>query len=241
MGRERRADGASEQDPARWSQGLEEESDFWLRWLRDRGGAWPEDYRLRTDPEAELQPHIRRFLESPPDARLQILDVGSGPLTVLGKRWGNRDLEITAVDPLAERYAALFERVGLEPLVRPVPGDAEHVAELFPADSFDLVYARNCLDHGYDPLAAIAQLLQLVRPGRVLLLEHAIDEGEEMRYSGPHQWNFRAEDGRFVIWRPGVRFDVRAWLDADPEIEIESLPESRWIRVALRKRVAKPG
>jgi SAM-dependent methyltransferase len=221
----------------RWSEGLDEETEFWFRWLRDYGGPWPDDYRLRTDPDSELQPHIRQYLEpSAPNGRLRILDVGSGPLTVLGKRWDDRVLEIMAVDPLAERYAELFARVGLEPLVRPVRGEAEQVAELFPPASFDLVYAQNCIDHGYDPLRSIQQMLTLVKPDRVLLLEHAIDEGEYMRYAGPHQWNFRAEDGRFVIWRAGMRVDAHSILEPDADLQIESLPESRWIRVALRKR-----
>lgn len=225
-------DGAVE----RWADGLDEETQFWFRWLRDHGGQWAEDYALRTDPDAELQPHIRRYLSSRPErASLRILDVGSGPLTVLGKRWGERRIEITAVDPLAERYAALFERVGIEPLVRPIPGEAEHVANLFPPASFDLVYAQNCIDHGYDPLRAIRQMLTLVRPGGLALLEHAIDEGEYMAYAGPHQWNFRADGERLVIWRPGLWVDAHSALEREAEIEIETLPELRWIRVALRK------
>lgn len=190
---------------------------------------------MRTDPESELQPHVRRWID---DSRehVRILDVGSGPLTVLGKRWNGHRIEITAVDPLADRYAELFERVGLEPLVRPVAGEAERVSESFPPDSFDLAYAQNCLDHGYDPLRSIEQMLELVRPGGCVLLEHAIDEGEYMNYDGPHQWNFRAEDGRFAIWRPGLWVDAHEALEERATIEIEELPELRWIRVALRKR-----
>jgi SAM-dependent methyltransferase len=237
MARERdRSTSGVEGAVERWSHGLDEETEFWFRWLRDEGAPWTDDYKLRVDPESELQPHIRRNLESEDGAHLRILDVGSGPLTVLGKRWGGRRLEITAVDPLAERYSELFERVGMDPIVRPVFGEAEHVAEQFPHDSFDLVYAQNCIDHGYDPLLSIQQMLALVKPGRVLLLEHAIDEGEYMEYAGPHQWNFRAEHGRFVIWRPGLRVDAHSALEPHAEIEIEELPEHRWIRVALRKR-----
>ena len=225
-------DGAVE----RWSEGLDEEIEFWFRWLRDHGEPWPDDYRYRTDPEAELQPHVQSCLDAPPGSRLRILDVGSGPLTVLGKRWGDRELEITAVDPLAERYEELFERVGFVPLVRPVPGEAEHVADLFPADSFDFVYAQNCIDHGYDPLRSIQQMLAVTKPGSRVLLEHAIDEGEYMEYAGPHQWNFRRERGRFAIWRPDLWVDAHSILEEEAEIEIEELPDVRWIRVVLTKR-----
>jgi SAM-dependent methyltransferase len=125
--------------------------------------------------------------------------------------------------------------------VRPVRGEAEHVAKLFGPDHFDLVYAQNCIDHGYDPLRSIRQMLRLVKPGRVLLLEHALDEGEYMKYAGPHQWNFRAEEGRFVIWRPGLRVDAHSVLERNAEVELEVLPDDRWIRVALRKRSGDAG
>ena len=219
----------------RWSDGLDEETEFWRRWLRDHGGQWAEDYKLRTDPDVQIQPHIARFLDPASETVPRILDVGSGPLTVLGKRWGERRLDITAVDPLADRYALLLDEAGLEPPVRQVKGEAEHVSELFPAGSFDLVYAQNCIDHGYDPLLSIEQMLALVRPGRYLLLEHALDEGEYMNYAGPHQWNFNEEDGRFVIWRPGLRVDAHARLERFAQILVEPNPEMRWLVVALRK------
>jgi SAM-dependent methyltransferase len=238
MASEREARGTAGVEGAldRWSAGLDEETAFWFRWLDGRGAPWHEDFARRVDPEAPLQPHIARFLDPGVPDPVRILDVGSGPLTVLGKRWDGHTLQITPVDPLADRFAELFERTGIHPIVAPVAGEAEHVADAFPADSFDLVYAQNCIDHGYDPLRSVQQMLTLVKPGSVLLLEHAIDEGEYMQYAGPHQWNFRAEEGRFVIWRPGLRVDAHGELERRAEIEIETLDADRWIRVALRKR-----
>ena len=135
----------------------------------------------------------------------------------------------------------LYERTGIDPIVIPVTGEAEHVTEQLEAGSFDLVYAQNCIDHGYDPMRSINEMLTLVKPGSVLLLEHAIDEGEFMEYAGPHQWNFRAEDGRFVLWRPGYRVDAHAVLEPRAEIELDEVPEARWLRVALRRRPDDPG
>ena len=224
----------------RWAEGLEEELQFWFRWLRDRE-PWSDMYVQRTDPNSELQPAIRAHLDSPANVHLRLLDVGSGPLTILGKRWSDRILEITAVDPLADRYAVLFKKVGLEPLVWPVAGEAERLTDRFAESSFDLVYARNCLDHSYDPLRAILQMLRVVKPGRVALLEHAVDEGEYMKYAGPHQWNFRIEEGRFVIWQPGLRVDAHTVLEKLAEVEaaegaLAVAGDPRYMHVALRKR-----
>ena len=225
----------------RWEVGLDEETEFWLRWLSSRGAPWTEDFAQRTDPATPLQPHIAAYLQGPPRDGVRVLDVGSGPLTVLGKHWEGHRLDITAVDPLAERYAELYERTGIHPTVIPVAGQAEHVSEQFEHGSFDLVYAQNCIDHGYDPMRSIEEMLTLVKPGSMLLLEHAIDEGEFMEYAGPHQWNFRGEDGRFVLWRPGYRVDAHAELAPRAEISLDELPEARWIRVGLRRRHDDPG
>ena len=221
----------------RWTDGLDEETAFWLRWLRDRGGPWPDDYAWRMDPDSELQPEIRAHLASPSDAKLRILDVGSGPLTILGKRWGSRSLEITAVDPLAERYSELFRRLDLKPIVMPLRAEAERLAETLGENRFDLVYARNCLDHGYDPLRSIQQMLKVAKPGRTVLLEHAIDEGQQMNYAGPHQWNFRLENDRFVIWQPGLRVDAHSVLEQEADVQASAATDgSRYMRVVLHKR-----
>lgn len=220
----------------RWAASLDEELGFWWRWLRNKGDTWPEDYKRRIDPRSALQPELHRHISARVGARVRILDVGSGPLTAIGKRWRWRRVSITAVDPLADRYAALFARLGLNPPVRPIQGEAERVAELLPHGSFDLAFAANSLDHGYDPLRSIRQMLQLVKPGSKVVLDHMVNEGERMRYANLHQWNFRADDGRLVIWRPGLELDAHACLLPYAEIEIEPLDDPRWLRVVLRRR-----
>ena len=47
-------------------------------------------------------------------------------------------------------------------------------------------------------------MVRVVKPGRWVLLKHVIDEGEHEGYVGLHDWNFRIEDGRFVIWNRGA-------------------------------------
>jgi SAM-dependent methyltransferase len=219
-----------------WWERLDDETAFWYRWLRDQGGEWPDDFTFRMDPNSELQSDVRDYLDFAPGAHLRILDVGSGPLTILGKCWGNRAVAITAVDPLADRYAMLFDQMGLVPPVMPVVGEAERLAEIFNDDSFDLVYARNCLDHGYDPLASIQQMLKVVKPGSVVFIEHAINEGERQQYKGLHQWNFSVDDGRFVIWQPGRSIDAHSILETEAQVEVSRRDEdSDYLQVALRK------
>jgi SAM-dependent methyltransferase len=87
--------------------------------------------------------------------------------------------------------------------VRTRHADAEHLTARFPANHFDFVYARNCLDHSYDPERAITQIVEVTKPGCYALLEHLPNEGESEEYGGFHQWNFSSSPaGEFIISAP---------------------------------------
>jgi hypothetical protein len=77
-------------------------------------------------------------------------------------------------------------------------------------------------------------MLRVLKPGRVLLLEHYVDEAESAGYEGLHQWNLRPEvDGSFSIWNRRARYVVN---DVFPETSIEcARGEGRWFSVDLRK------
>lgn len=217
-----------------WAAHLGDEVGFWRHWMQTKGAQWADDFKRRQDPGVPLQPHVRELIPAPPGSTVKILDVGAGPLTSLGKVWEGRTLDITAVDPLAEEYARAMKECGVVPLVLARTGEAERLTDLFAPGTFDLVYAQNCLDHSYDPLEAIRQMVLVAKEGCCARLEHASDEAERQRYQGLHRWNFRAEDGRFVIWQPGLRIDVEKELGAIADFTIQPLRD--WLNVTLRKR-----
>jgi hypothetical protein len=77
---------------------------------------------------------------------------------------------------------------------------AEEIAGTFGPDRFDLAYARNSVDHTCDPEKAVVGMIEVVKPGCYVLLEHAVDEAEKEDYEGFHQWNFSVSPtGDFVI------------------------------------------
>ena len=193
----------------RWEDGLDSEVRFWRAYLRDNlepGG--PGHYRVDPAWSLEEDAVLAPVVAGLDGDRVRILDVGAGPLTVLGKRFPGKAVEIAAIDPLAEAYDRLLAEAGVEPLVRTRAGHGEQVAELFAAGSFDVAYSSNALDHGYDPAAAIAAMVAVVRPGGAVVLRHARNEGETQRYLGLHQWNLDARDGELVVWRPGEERNV---------------------------------
>ena len=196
-----------------WQRGLSSELGFWERYFATGGLEWREKYRARLDPDTPVQERpVRDCLTKLGRSSIAVLDVGAGPCTVLGKMHDGRHLMITAVDPLADAYNAMLERFHVSPAIVTLPGDAERLTELFASESFDLVYCRNALDHGYDPLLAVTCMLQVVRPSGFVVLIHGIDEAETSRYRGLHQWNVCQRRGELIIWNQAITHNVSTLL-----------------------------
>lgn len=186
-------------DKSKWDDGVNSEIHFWESYFATKGLEWKENYELRMDPALPLQDLPASLLCE--DDEL-ILDVGSGPLTSLGKIHPNglKRLKIIAVDPLANEYEKLLAKYKIQPLVKSEKLAAEELTQRFKLDCFDLVYARNSIDHAIDPEKAISQMIAVVRKGKYVLLDHRINEAENQNYEGLHQWNFSlSEEGHFII------------------------------------------
>jgi SAM-dependent methyltransferase len=180
--------------------GLADEYAFWENALKDQGRNWSaEEFRARTDPNLELQSPLKELIDAPVGAVVRILDVGAGPLTRLGKRWEGRQLEIIPVDPLADQYDAVLKQLEIAPPVRTRLGHGERLLEDFRENSFDLAYASNSLDHSCDPIAAIGQMLAVVKAQCVVYLWHFSNVGVEADYQGLHQWNFDVQQGDLTL------------------------------------------
>jgi len=183
-----------------WGSALPDEVQFWERALAEEGRHWlPEEFRKRMDPASEFQPELQALVNAPPGASVRVLDVGAGPLTTLGKRWPGRELKITAVDPLADRYRAMLGRLGLRPPIETTAAHGEKLREQFQGGEFDLAYSSNALDHSYDPVAAIRQMIEVVKPGGHVYLWHFANEGLAEGYTGLHQWNFDVRGGDLLV------------------------------------------
>ena len=106
-----------------------------------------------------------------------------------------------------------------------------------------MTYAKNTLDHSYDPVAAIRSMATVTRPGGPIVLLHYAHEAETEGYVGLHQWNFSAPDGRLVVSRPKglgtTRIDVAEELqDLDLEDVVPTTVERGEDLVVLRRRAS---
>ena len=228
-----------------WAGALPGELGFWEWALRDGGRNWnPTEWRNCTNPDFELQPELRELIPAETGAVVRILDVGSGPLTRVGKKWAGREVRVVPVDPLADQYNALFARISLRPLVPPLPCDGEKLLEKFEPNFFDLAYASNSLDHSYDPVAAIGQMLAVVKPQHYLYLWHAANEGLRERYTGLHQWNFDYRGGEFVVsdgrHTRSLSEIYRTQAEVRCQFEVERGSDVRIIVARLRKIGPRP-
>jgi SAM-dependent methyltransferase len=183
-----------------WESGIDHEVKFWDKYFKTQGLDWPEDYQQRLDPNLPLSEYHRQFIDPLLVNSVRILDVGAGPLTVLGKVHPTKHLEITATDALADYYDLLFKKYKVVPPVRTQLSKAEDLTQLFPESSFDFVNAQNCIDHSEDPMRAIRDMVKLVKPGCYVAMLHGENEAEAENYLGFHQWNFTIRDGAFIVF-----------------------------------------
>jgi len=209
------------------SVALKGEVEFWRNWLSTKGMYWPDDFRARLDPDRPLGGHLAPYVDRVDAADVRILDVGSGPLTKLGKTHPSKRLEITATDLLADDYDRLLAELGVVPPVRTIYADAERLVERFGDGAFDIVHAQNCIDHTADPHRAIEQMVAVTKPGGWVVLYHAENEGQREQYNQLHQWNFTCEQGAFVIRdRLGRAVNVTQRLAALCDVECSRVGES---------------
>jgi SAM-dependent methyltransferase len=228
------ARGADQAPEAAWQAAIDGEVAFWRTYFETKGARYPGSYETRLDPDLPLQPEIAALVDAPQGATVRLLDVGAGPLTFLGRTRPGWTVEVTAVDALGAQYGALVDEFAITPPVRTRTCESERLSTVLPADHFDLVAARNTLDHSYDPVRAISEMVRCAKPGAALLLIHHRNTAEDEDYHGMHQWNFEGTDETLIVWRPGTRTDVVAELAGRAAFE-RRWTDGTWEHVVLRK------
>lgn len=218
---------------ALWRDRLPEEVSFWRQWLH--GDEYREDRERRLTPNREVRPYVGAILDAVgPQDEWRVLDVGAGPVTAVGMRHGAGHVRVVPVDPLADYYEALLVEAAVTPPIRTTWCHGELLRERFAPASFDMTYAENALDHSYDPLAIIDQMVALTRPGGTVLLEHRRNEGENQQYQGLHQWNFDLEGTTVILWNAQHRVSLNEALAGRVVVVPWYVPEVNWLNVQLR-------
>lgn len=181
-----------------WLNGLEEEIFFWDDYMKTGGGAYKEDFEwtVKRNKPFTLEDEIES------NDSCSFLDVGSGPFSRCGSVTKKTKLRVTAVDPLGSIYETLKERYNLNSDIIINTGFVELLDQQFLDNSFDIVHMSNSLDHSFDPVFGIYQLLRVCKIGGKVILRHAENEAENENYKGLHQWNLslKKRENEFWAW-----------------------------------------
>ncbi|MFN0094175.1 MAG: class I SAM-dependent methyltransferase [Dehalococcoidia bacterium] len=200
------------------------------RFLRRRA-PW---YAPRLDTATPFPSHLTPLLDELPAGPIRVIDVGSGPFSVLGAGHATRTLTIVATDPLARPYNAVLWLLRLRPAVPTRAIAGEDLSRAFGPAAFDFAHARNSLDHAEDPVAIVLAMVAVTKPGGIIFLQHHPDEAEDRGGTGLHRWNLSEDGGRFVIWDEHRRVDVTDLLRGEAEVAVVRTPV--WVEVTMRKR-----
>lgn len=214
--------------------GLVKEELFWRYWVKTGGVRSAVTLRPLLDPERPFTPMLRRCVDDLGKQKIRVLDVGSGPITHIGRSHPFLVVEVIATDFLADRYNRILSSHKISPPVKTIFADAERLTDLFAENSFDLVVANNSLDHCASPIQAIHEMIKVASPGGCIFLRHRQNEAVRSKYRGLHQWNFSEENGNPYLWSRTERLDLNNYLL--PQVSVELIPEIDHIVMMMKKQ-----
>lgn len=217
-----------------WLDGIDYEIKFWNEWMETKGGRWPADFVNRQNPDCEVDLALFEGLDT--STPQKVLDVGAGPASFFGFRLNGRPIELSACDPLAPQYAEMAAHHGISWPVPTMSGFAEDLSAFYPRNSFDMVVCRNALDHSFDPVRGIEEMLLILKKGGRINLIHYVNEAENENYVGFHQWNFDVVNNRPVIWNPNARIDLIERFGHCAEVHFEKKEKGRWVSFRFDKK-----
>lgn len=131
---------------------------------------------------------------------LKLLDAGCGPFPKSGLRLNGFHIERTLMDALGGQYHQLLSELNIKTNGQNIINcELEKADDCFTDSCFDIVFAKNCIDHTYNPFEAIKSMVSITKIGGCIYLEHYKREGKYTGYAGLHQWNMTIHKGDLVI------------------------------------------
>jgi hypothetical protein len=208
----------------KWFGGVNFEVGFWQNYLNTKGAHWPDDYRARLDPNKPFNSMVEEAIPDTGCREIELLDVGSGPITSLGYVSKKFDIRITATDPLADAYSVLLKEAGVTPPVKTQKCFGENLLQHFGSRRFHVCHSCNALDHSMDPRTILVAMAQLLHPQGLMYVQVHKNEGESAGYSGLHNWNFdRDENNNFILWRSEEKYKINEDLSDFVEGQVSEL------------------
>ena len=204
-----------------------------------------------------VEPHIPRFADFQRWRGKKVLEIGCGIGTDT-MNFARHGAQVTAVDlsekslEVARQRARVF---GLEDRIRFIQADAEHLAELVPAEPYDLIYSFGVIHHTPHPERVIAQLPRFTKPdttvkimvynrrswkvlwillrygkGAFWKLDRLIADNSEAQTGCPVTYVYSRRQGARLLAHAGLRV-VKSEVDHIFPYRIRDYVEYRYLRV----------
>ncbi len=233
-------------DAKNYNDALCEEISFWDREL-SLEGEYKDFIMKRIDPVRRREEYpsgifdrLTTILDGrfPGSRPFKVIELGSGPLSTLAHGVDKGDIEVHAVDILADSYADLYKKYNLLDFpVKPVSGTGESLSEIFERASFHCAYVRNALDHTFDIVRSFNNLVSLVKKGGYIVLQHNVREGSGGNWKGIHGWDLDFNE-HGLIASNSIGQEFRLQQNADMELSIvhySSIELDRWVECVFKK------
>ena len=176
---------------------LSKELGFWRRLVKED---WFRDERLNENQPIKKEIIDHLSLRKNKSKVFKIISVGSGPGSDIGFAHSQSlPIDLYLTDELADSYNNILKDAGIELKNKTLHIKGEDLSQYFPADSFDLVYSVNALDHCADPINAIKAMIEVLKPGRKLIIELWEREATTEKGHGIHQWDFYEKNSELWI------------------------------------------
>ena len=196
-------------------QTIDTNTEFYRKILTAKPQDDPEFFngRLNLDKPFELSKFVLKD-------GCKILDVGAGPITLLGYKVEGKSIEITPIDILADVYNKLLDELKIVPPIRTIQCSGDNLSSMYDKNLFDIVHSGNALDHMENPIETIQQMIKVVKPGGVIYIWIFENVGENSRYEELHQWNITRVGSNMFLWGkiPNVYFDLTRIFQDQAEI-----------------------
>ncbi|MEY4769088.1 MAG: hypothetical protein RL637_1727 [Pseudomonadota bacterium] len=171
---------------------------------------------LMAKPNPELQLEILLFLRGlaahfqSEQRYLKVLDIGSGPVSILSNGFEELAVELFAADPLADHYNQLWQHELKAKVCTPIACEAENLLARFGTCAFDVTHVRNAIDHCIHPLEAADQMRLITKSGGFIIIHGAENEADRENWTGFHQWNLAVRHNDLIIsGKKNIRYSFR--------------------------------
>lgn len=168
----------------------------------------------------------------------KVLDVGAGPVSLFGKMFKNSEIELTAIDPLADMYSNILNKYHITPYCRTEFCIGECISDFYDQNHFDLAYMRNAIDHTFSPIDVVLQILYVTKLNGNVVLFHRKKEAERREYGGFHQWNVDIKNNNLIFYNKEKSIDVNNVISNISDISIYKCRDGEYdaIKAILTKK-----